>query len=243
MYSLIEPEVFRAMISAFMGAFFAFMFVRFGEFLKKIHDRQEANDNALIKLQYHFNFCLNTTSDNIFIVNKIVDEIFTEANLASSEPPINSNIFYQYPINWDTAANLTNVEYLQEISAFNANLHKMNESLQTIDRGYSQIRDAFFGEVIDISTYKINARIHRDKCEEMRGFLIDINDDIIKLISLNNLQLNDRPFIIQVVRILVRSSYHSDFSVRLPLEQERVKAEIAKFAEASAEKIRKAQGK
>ena len=237
-----DLDAFRAIIGAFAGAFFAYLFVRFGDALKKVYDRKESNHTALAKLQHYFNDCLNTTSDNIFIINNCV-EVFTEARLASAEVPIYMNSFHQYPVNRDVVVQLTNVDFLNEVFSLNTTLRKMNDSLITIDRSYSQLRDSYLAKTIDEAIYKANARQYRDRCTEIKAFLLQLKDDLIRLYAVTNLLMQDRPFLVRVILALVRTSYPKNFDVRLQIEQERVAAEIETFAKISAQKIRETQNK
>lgn len=237
-----DLDAFRAIIGALAGAFFAYLFVRFGDALKKVYDRKESNHTALVKLQHYFNDCLNTTSDNIFIINNCV-EVFTEARLASTEVPIYMNSFHQYPVNQDVVTQLTNIDFLNEVFSLNITLRKMNSSLATIDRSYSQLRDSYLAKTIDETTYKANARQYRDRCTEIKAFLSQLKDDLIRLYAVTNLLMQDRPFLVRVILALVRTSYPKNFDVRLQIEQERVAAEIEAFAKISTQKIRETQNK
>ena len=233
---------FRVIVGAFAGAFFAFLFVRFGDGLKKVYDRKESNHTALIKLQHYINDCLNTTGDNIFIVDNCAS-VFTDSRLASEETPIYMSSFHQYLINRELVTHLTNVDFLNEVYSVNVTLYKMNATLATIDRSYSQLRDAYLAKNVDIPTYKLNARRYRDQCTEIKAFLLQLKGDLIRLFAITGLLLKDRPFFVRVVLVLVRTTYPKDFEARVQIEQKRVTAEIEAIAEASAQKIRKAQGK
>lgn len=237
-----DLEAFRAIVGAFAGAFFAYVFVRFGDALKKVYDRKEANHTALVKLQHYFNDCLNITGDNIFIVDNCV-EVFSDARLASADVPIFMNTYHQYPIDREIVSRLTNIDFLNEIYSLNISLQKMNASLATIDRSYSQLRDALLAKTIDVSTYKGNALQYRQRSLEMKGFLLQLKGDLIRLFATTNILMEDRPFLVRVIQSLVRTTHPKDFDRRLPAEQERVSGQIEAFAKASAEKIREAQRK
>lgn len=235
-----DLEAFRAIVSAFSGAFFAYLFVRFGDALKKVYDRKEANHTALFKLQHYFNDCLSTTSDNVFIVDNCVN-VFTNARMASEEVPIYMNSFHQYQINKDLVVQLTNVEYLNEVFSLNVSLRKTNDSLATLDSTYSQLRDSYFAKTIDVKTYKANALRYRDRCIEIKGFLMQTKDDLIRLLAVANILMQDRPFLARVILALVRTKYPKNFDIRLQVETERIIAEIEALGEASAKRIHKAQ--
>lgn len=237
-----DLEAFRAIVGAFSGAFFAYLFVRFGDALKKVYDRKESNHTALVKLQHYFNDCLSTTSDNVFIVDNCVT-VFANVRMASEEVPIYMNSFHQYQINKDLVVQLTNVEFLNEVFSLNVTLRKMNDSLATLDGTYSQLRDSYLAKTIDVATYKENALGYRDRCIEIKGFLMQLKDDLIHLLAVANILMQDRPFLVRIILALVRTKYPKNFDIRLQAEKERVIAEIEALGEASAKKIREAQGK
>ena len=237
-----DLDAFRAIVGAFAGAFFAYLFVRFGDALKKVYDRKVINHTALVKLQHYFNDCLNTTGDNVFVVNNCVD-CFTDERLTSADVPIYMNNFQQYLINRDVVTQLTNVDFLNEVYSLNVSLCKMNDSLATIDRAYSQLRDSYLAKNIDVGTYKTNAQKYRNRCIEINSFLLQIKDDLTRLFAVANLLSQDRPFLVRVIQALVLTTYPKNFDGRLQIEKKRVAAEIETFAQASAEKIRATQRK
>lgn len=237
-----DLEAFRALVGGFSGAFFAYLFVRFGDALKKLYDRKELNHTTLVKLQHYFNDCLNTTSDNLFIV-KDCQGTFTEARRSSPEVPIYMNSFRQYQVNRDLVTNLTNVDFLNEVYSLNVSLHKINDSLATIDRSYAQLRDSLLSKNVDPETYKVNAWRYRDRCAEIQGFLLQLKEDLIRLFAAANLLLANRPYFVRVLHALVRTSYSEDFVRRLERERVRVTAEMEAIAQKSAERIQEAQRK
>ncbi|OQW76895.1 MAG: hypothetical protein BVN35_05580 [Proteobacteria bacterium ST_bin11] len=236
-----DLEAFRALLGAFSGAFFAYVFVRFGDALKKIYECKEAHYFALLRLQHYFNDCLNTTSDNVFIINDCCHKVFSEIRLASADAPIYMNSFQQYQINRQIVMSLTNIDFLNEVYSLNVSLQKINDSLATIDRAYSQLRDAFLAKNIDLSTYKTNARQYRDRCAEMRGFLDQLKEDLIRLLAITNLLLEDRPFLVRVTQSSVRTSYPKNLDALLKIEWQKVITEIDASGKASAQKINQAQ--
>jgi len=57
------------LVGVFMGAFFAFLFVRFGEVLSKIYNRHAINETALVRFEHHFNNCIDRISYNVSIID------------------------------------------------------------------------------------------------------------------------------------------------------------------------------
>ena len=234
-----DLEAFRALVGGFAGAFFAYTFVRFGDALKKIYDRKELNLTTLVRVQHYFNDCLNTTSDNIFIVND-QKQVFTAARRASAETPIYMNKFLLYPLDRELVMNLTNLDFVNEIVSLNAGLRKMNDSLTTIDAGHAQMRDAFLAKNIDAKIYKENAWQYHDRCLEIEGFLRQTKEDLIRLFSVANLLLQERPFFVRILQALVRRKYPKGFERRIQIEQSRVQMEMDAIARSSGNRIKEA---
>ncbi len=237
-----DLEAFRAIVGAFCGAFFAYLFVRFGDALKKVYDRKEANLNALAQLQHYFNDCLSTTSDNVFIIDKGVS-VFTDERLASEEVPVFMNSFHQYQINKDVVRQLTNIEFLNEVFSFNVTLRKLNDDLATIEKTYSELRSSYLAKSIDVKTYKGNVLRYRSRCIEIKSFLLQLKNDLVRLLAVTKILMQDRPFLTRIILALVRTSYPKDFEIQLKVEQERVNNQIEVIAKARAQKIQEALGK
>jgi hypothetical protein len=235
-----DLEAFRAIVGAFAGAFFAYLFVRFGDAMKKVYDRKEKNHTSLVRLQHYFNDCLNTTSDNLYIANDCIG-VFTEARLTSGNHPIYMNVFHQYQIDTELVIGLTNLDLINEMASLNAGLKKMNESLATIDRAYHQIRDAFISNTISEKDYLENARQTRDRCAQVRPFLNQTNDDLVRLFAVASLLLKNPPFLVRVTQALVRTKYPKGFETLLDREITEVKAGMKTIAKASEQRIREAE--
>lgn len=235
-----DLEAFRALVGAFAGAFFAYVFVRFGDAMKKVYDRKEKNHTSLVRLQHNFNDCLNTTNDNLHIANDCIG-VFTEAQLTSGNHPIYMNVFHQYQIDRELMIGLTSLDLINEIASLNAGLQKMNNSLATIDRAYGQIRDAFIAKTISESSYLENARRTRDRCIQVRPFLKQTNDDLVRLFAVTSLLMKNPPFLVRVTLALVRSKYPRGFEVQLKRETAKIKADMEATAKASEQRIREAE--
>ena len=208
--------------------------------MKKVYDRKEKNHTSLVRLQHYFNDCLNTTSDNLYIASDCID-VFTDARLQSGNHPVYMNVFHPYTINTELIIGLTNLDLINEIASLNVGLKKMNETLATIDRAYGQIRDAFVSKTIAGADYLENARRTRDRCNQVRPFLNQINEDLIRLFAIVQLLMKDQPFFVRVTQTLVRTKYPTGFEALLEHEAAEVRAGMAAIALASEQRIRKAE--
>ena len=214
--------------------------MRLGEGLKRIYERKERNHTALVRLQHYFNDCLNTTADNLFIADDCV-RVFDETRLQSGDHPIFMSQFQQYEIDRELPIGLTNVEFLNEVYTLNVELRKLNDSMETVDRAYAQVREAFLAKKLELPDYLANARLTRKRSLEMKEFLLETKRALIRLFAASNLLLKDAPFLVTVIRALAKSSYSKDFKERLSEETSRVSQEINGLANVSGERINKIQ--
>lgn len=235
-----DREAFRAIVGAFAGAFFAFLFLRLGDGLKRIYERKEKHHTALVRLQHYFNDCLNTTDDNLFIADDCV-RVFDEGRLQSGDRPIFMSQFQQYAIDRELLIGLTNLEFLNEVYTLNVELRKLNDSLATVDRAYAQVREAFLSKKLELPDYLVNARLTRKRSLEMKEFLLQTKRDLIRLFATSNLLLKDAPFLVRVIRALAKSSYSKDFKEQLTDEIRRVSQEMDGLAKVSGERINEIQ--
>lgn len=235
-----DRDAFRALVGAFAGAFFAYLFVRFADGFKKIYDRKEKNHSSLVRLQHYFNDCLNITGDNLFIAEDCI-KVFNEQQLQASKLSIYMNVFHPYPIDRELLLGLTNVSFMNEVYSLNVEFNKLNDSLATVDRAYAKVRDAFVAKQVDAAVYLLNARRTRERCAELRGHLLQTKQELIRLFAIINLLLEDPPFLVRVIRSLARTTYPKDFEAALAPEVLRVTSEMEGIARASAKRILEAQ--
>ena len=238
----VDRDAFRALLGAFAGAFFAFLFVRFGDALKTVYERKEKHHTSLVRLQHYFNDCLNTTGDNLFISDDFL-KIMTEARLAGGERPIFMNQFQQYGLDRELPIGLTNLAFTNEVYTINVELRKLNDSMAAVDRAYSQVREAFIAGKVDTATYFENVRLSRARFNEIKHFLHETQSDLTKAFATSNILLRDAPFLVRVIRKFVNSRYPRNFERLLQNEVTRVKAEIEQGAKASRVRIDQASAR
>ncbi len=151
------------------------------------------------------------------------------------------NVFHQYQIDTEPMIGLTNIDLINEMASLNVGLRKLNESLATIDRAYGQIRDAIISKTISESDYLENARRTRDRCVQVKPFLTQAHDDLVRLFAVTKLLMKNPPFFVRVTQALVRTKYPKGFEMLLERETTEVKAGMEAIAKASEQRIREAE--
>ena len=60
-----------AVFGAFLGAFFAFLFVHVGEALTKLYDRAVRNHTGLVRLEHYLNESIDLLAENITVAQQV----------------------------------------------------------------------------------------------------------------------------------------------------------------------------
>lgn len=212
------------MMGAFAGAFFAFLFVRIGDGLTRLYERKKKNYNGLVRLEYLCNEYLNRISDNIFIL----DDFSTIAtnSMAKNEPFIYMNTLHEFIIPKDILLDLANIDLINEVFSFYADTEKMNHSITTVNRFYSEIKDAFIQQKIDYATYKTNVSIGLAKMAELRKFLLGIDQETKKMAATTRLLSKNKPFLTYLIQLISREYLTNRIKKKIPSEVKKLESEI-----------------
>lgn len=159
------------LISAFAGAFFAFLFIKIGELLTKIHERKRKNYNTLVYLEHIQNENFSIAHDILFVANDIIassEKTFSEKNLY-----INFNNFDSLIIKNELLPDLLNTTLINRCVSLNTHARKINHSLQGTSKMYNQINDGVYKQTLPIETYLTNLKVIVDKLNELKNFVLD----------------------------------------------------------------------
>jgi hypothetical protein len=223
--------------AAFMGAFFAFLFVRLGEGLTLIYKRKAINRNAMVRLQHHFNDCLNVLNDNIFVIDDFL-RIFAGYSASQQTQIMFANKFQMIPIEKTLVVDLSNLDFINEMSTLHVDIRKLNDSMDTVNRMIEGPKEAFMNGRITHDIYAANIDNQRPRMAQLKKFLQATMDDIIKALASSNLLLKDKPILSTIMQLSSPIHYSSSHKKRLPDEIEKIGKEIKAVGQESEERIR-----
>ncbi len=123
-------------ISAFTGAFFAFIFVKLGELGTRLYVRQRANQVALVTFEQIFQECINRLYGNDFVADDIIKTIETTVSSPDDTIKVNFNYLKPIPANTTPMIDLRNIDFKNDLLNFYEDLEKLNNSLDAIQRFY-----------------------------------------------------------------------------------------------------------
>lgn len=189
-----ENDSFRIVsVGAFLGAFFAFLFIRFSDFISKISLRICNNYIALVRLQHYSNENISIIDDNIHLMNQII----TQLNLVVNENkravlPIN---IIETSIEKEIILSITNLDFANQLFTYNMMLRKLNQSSQSFKQTMEKISNSYTSNTIPFSAYKLNVSIVLDTANSLKKYMILCLDTSKDILSTVRVLGKNKPFI------------------------------------------------
>lgn len=206
-------------LSAFAGAFFAFLFLRLAEFLLRIHQRKVKHYNSLVLLETQLNELGGIIDDNLYLIPP-----FKKA--------ITSGLIYfsklrQLPIDRSHYENLHDVSLINDLFTHNYRLRKVNDDIDSLTGGYADIKNAYIQQQIQQQDYLVNANFTAELLEQLEAFLMDTKERTIKLQAKIRLMLKrDVTLGTKIQRCFIRTSGASIKQEDIDKEEEKLRKEI-----------------
>ena len=227
-----------ALQGAFLGAFFAFIFVRLANALTLFYDRKAKGRLALIKYEHLFNDYLVQIDDNIYVIN-FIEKLIVDSRDENKPLPTWSNELHEIVIDKDLVISLTNLEFVNEVFSLNVHLRKLNDSMSSINRLYEKLENAFIQKHIDQKEYVLNLEHLLKACIEVRLFLRETMDEVTRLMAISTLLVKDDTVIGMVFGYFQDKAYPKRVARDLDSELQKIANDIKKNREKSKERINK----
>lgn len=222
-------DLIQVSLGAFTGAFFAFLFFLLAEILSKASERIRKHYNAIVKIEHCSNDYLNYISDNRFLFKNFI--------IALKKGSIYINRFLLLPIEKDITLELLDLPLINRIFSFNTSVRKMNNSIETINNWYDEIKGAYLKGRINKSIYKKNTENLITELQDLDGFLISLEEKTKNIVALVRILLEDKPFAIRIVHLFSRDKSLKISDERIISEKKKLNLEIEKRAKESRKEI------
>lgn len=221
---------------AFLGAFFAFLFIRIADGLNKIYERHAKNSKALVILEHHFNDCGGVIHDDIYIVDKFLS-LVADLERNPSLPLLYSNTLHPIPINKDNVIDLINIDYINDLTSYNIRTRKMNDSMQTLNNAYQQIKVAFVERHANEETYVQNVIGLKEELVIFKNFLNELLGETVKVLATARILGREKTFFSRIVLLTFKKRHSKKFKKHLEDETKTLKAEIEEVGKESRARI------
>lgn len=234
-----QTVLLGVLFSAFLGAFFAFLFTRVGTLADRLFARRQKHRTALVKLETQGNKYLNILGDNLFVINDFSS--IAKKHVPNHQPFLYFNELHPFPIDRTITRDLGNLDIKNDLFSFEATIAKTNSSVRTVNKFLTTIQEAFINKNIDPATYFTNVHVIAEKLAELAVFMHDLEKENKVLIAKARILLyksNKSPYILLLSRVM-NKSFTEKQKQQIPKEVRELEKEIAKTSSDDRKRIDK----
>ncbi len=174
----------ESFITAFGGAFFAYIFVKIGELTTRLSKREKLNLDTLVECEYILNDHLNRINTNINILNALIEIVKVKS------PVVNYMKFKAVPIDKSILQNMKNLDFINDMFNYCVDLEKINEGLSLIsDYAIKIVNDnanlalSQFPSGVAEHAYQMNVEALESMAEESKSLLVEAEKNCVELIA------------------------------------------------------------
>jgi len=183
-------------LSAFTGAFFAFLFLRLTSFLEKYYLRQRKHYNALTSMEILLDEMVGVIKDDIYLLPDFRRVIVSGNVYASLLQPL--------PLEKRYYEKLHDIKLINDLYKLNYDIRRLNDDIDNSNTWYLKLRDLYTSRQISRDDYIINSQIIAENLKVLESALNMLFQDVIKLRAIVTLRLDfDKPLLTRFVHTLI----------------------------------------
>ncbi len=183
-------------LGAFMGAFFAFTFVRITDFLKAIRDRRKSHLNGLVEVERLFNEHLASISDNLFIAPD-----FCAVVRSGGVHPFG---FRPLRVERTIYSQLHNKQLLNKLFQFDDGVRKVNMDLDSLRDLYLGLRQGLMEGRLTNQAYQENGDFLARNVEELSKFIERLKSEALEILAISRIRCrSDKPLLTRIERFFL----------------------------------------
>lgn len=228
-------------ISAFLGASIAFIFLRLGDFINRIVQRKYLHITSLVSIERCLNENYDLLHENDYkfeIINKQYQDGKSKGH----------SVFIVHKVNvlgFDTVAfnKITNMNYYNELLNYKGKLRRFNTDIETIWTAIDTLKSSRLGNIISDELYMYNLSVLLSKFEDMckaNMMLKEMSKDLLSKARV--LYRVERSLMQKLYFRLVKKKYPKDFQSLVNKEIIRVDKEIKNHIEKDQQVLDKVFG-
>ncbi len=227
----------EAFVSAFAGAFFTFILVKFAELGTRLRNVEKDNLQGLVAINHTLMGHMNQISNADFVAKDIIATY--EKTTSATEPiAINFNFFKSIPFEPETLKVIRNTKFLNEVYSYYADTEKLNDSMMALQKFIDAITNGLIGGNLSRTDYLQNAPLLSEKTKELRKFIKHSLKEAERLTALDRLLLKHRSVLWRLaVNIRTFDEYSKKVNEDFESEMNVIKQEIAETSAKSRAEI------
>jgi hypothetical protein len=207
---VLKPETLASGIIAFFGAFFAFAFVKFSDWISLIRKRNAGHFKALVLIERLLNQIVSRLDRNISLCKEDIAALRSMKMLIWNLPSV--------PYKYELANDLKNIDFINDYLTFTADIETLNHDINTIITMYQEIKSLFINKSIDPDTFKSNVTFSISRVSAILKFMEDYKSTAIELLAKNRILLKERKQKIFLIGPLPKMNYGKDLNTDLKKE-------------------------
>lgn len=233
----LDSDYILPSVSAFMGAFFAFLFLIIGQWFSRIYSRHGKHRNALVKLEYSLNEDAAITNRNIAVLKGL-------GKMLNTLPIMSMTTFGKIEVDRSILLELKNIDLINDLFKLNLDRDASNQTLHQITSWYNEVRrdyiDRRFGKD---PLQQILANWKKDNLDVSLKFLELFQEKIKGMLSKVRVLLKSESFLDWLIKITSRKqNYPKNFNELLEKEKKLLDEEFEKVTAASKKEIQELFG-
>jgi hypothetical protein len=183
-------------MSAFMGAFFAFLFVRLGIILDKIREREKEVFNEYVFLGRYLNGALITLNDNISLMNALFKSLKSGEIFVSRLKVL--------PLRDEALMKLTDLNYINKLFSLTADFKRLNDDIETVNNWNNELKTALIQNHINFEKYKSEAARFAQEIEVIKKYSEDLlNNRIPEVLAEDRIYLSKNKTILGKINDII----------------------------------------
>ncbi len=228
-----NTEYIKNFLGAFLGAFFAFLFVIVGNFVSMIYKRRRRHRDAIVSLEYNLNELGSINFDNLSLLEGLIQSI--------NEKLRYKTVFTPLICNKEILLNLGNIDLINDTFLLYSDIRKVNHSLEVAMSQYNDMWTVYLDKKIPRDNLEQNLSNLKKQLTELLGFLKSL-DTKIEILSSKSTALYkcDETYIDWFLQLLsVKANYPKGFSDKYEKELEALRQSRQKIMSDSRKEIDK----
>lgn len=205
-------------IIAFFGAFFAFSFIKFSDWLSIIRKSNIDHFNALVIIERFLNRIISRLDRNIALSKDDINALKSMKILVWNLPSV--------PYNYELSDDLKNIDFINDYLSFTIDIDTLNNDIMTIISMYEEIKRLFIDKTVGPEIYKDNVAFSISRVSEIIKFMENYQLGAINLLAKARILLKERKHQIFLVGTLPKKKYGKDFIYYLKKEVAILEKEI-----------------
>jgi hypothetical protein len=183
-------EVIKLLLSAFAGAFFAFLFLKFADRGKEKRAKRKENIKALERIQLICNENYNFLNDSVYSIEQIL-RVFNEARVRN-QSPFSENRLDKLTNDKKIILDLLNNDFVNDYFSYTIMIEKHNNDVESINHFHGSMKMARLTGQLTPENYIANMERFEDNIKIFKKFCIDSMDTTEEIISKCRVLLKDQ---------------------------------------------------